>query len=202
MGVVLSGLQAPEQWGRAAREVDFFDIKAVATELLPKNVEFRPSQAKFLHPGQGADIHLGEELLGRIGALHPLVLQELGGKGGKVFVLELRTSALVLPSLPQIAPIAKFPAVRRDIALLLDIEQPVQELLDFISNWKFEPEIYLQDLLCFDVFAGKDLPAGKKSVALGLVFYHPEKTLQDSEIELAIAQILAALEEKFRAKLR
>ncbi|MBR1375435.1 MAG: phenylalanine--tRNA ligase subunit beta [Cardiobacteriaceae bacterium] len=200
VAAVISGLAAPEQWSEKARDADFFDIKAVAETLIP-NAKYQRSDAPYLHPGQAADILLDGKKVGVIGTLHPEILNKLGGKGGKIFVFEADIAAVRGLNLPEISTISKFPAVRRDIALVVDEQVAVEDLITAIRALQFDIA-QLSEVFCFDVFAGKDLVLGKKSVALAIVLQNQERTLQDEEVEAVIGKILEKLASEFAAVLR
>ncbi|MBP3194987.1 MAG: phenylalanine--tRNA ligase subunit beta [Cardiobacteriaceae bacterium] len=200
VSAVISGLAAPEQWAEKSRDADFFDIKAVAETLIP-NAKYQRSDAPYLHPGQSADILLDGKKVGVVGTLHPEILNKLGGKGGKIFVFEADIAAVAGLDLPEISAISKFPAVRRDIALVVDEQIAVEDLIAAIRSLQFETAL-LSEVFCFDVFAGKDLAAGKKSVALAIVLQNQERTLQDEEVEAVISKILEKLASEFAAVLR
>lgn len=197
---VMSGLAYPEQWGNKARSIDFFDVKGVVEQLLGNTpVRYQRSQAPYLHPGQSADIYLEERLIGQVGILHPQMLKTLGSKGGDVAVFELDMQAIPNQHLPQFSPISKYPAVRRDLALVLDKHISAA---DVIAHLRSQAGEALQEVFVFDVFTGGNLPADKKSLALGLVIQNQEKTLQDEEVEGIITRLVQSINRTYGAELR
>lgn len=197
---VMSGLVRPEQWGEKARAVDFFDVKGVVEQLLSGvEVRYVRSQAPYLHPAQSADIFLAERLIGQVGILHPQMLKTLGTKGGNFAVFELDMAALPTAHLPQFSAISKYPAVRRDLALVVD---NAVQAADVMATLKAEANEALQEVFVFDVFTGANLPAGKKSLALGLIVQNQERTLQDEEVEGIITHLVATLNRTYGAELR
>lgn len=188
---VLCGLASPEQWGTAARPVDFYDVKGIAETLLAgEAVVYQRSQKPWLHPGLSADISKDGRHIGCLGCLHPAVLKTLGAKGGDVWVLEIRTDALPAAVTPRFAAIGRYPAVRRDLALITDITTPAAEIERVIRAAGGEK---LREILFFDQYQGNHLPKGKRSLAVGIILQDSEKTLQDEEVEGIIAHLVETL---------
>ena len=197
---VMSGLVRPEQWGEKARAVDFFDVKGVVEQLLGDlPVQYQRSQAAYLHPGQSADIYLAGQLIGQVGILHPQMLKTLGTKGGDFAVFELDMQALPTQYTPQFRAISKYPALRRDLALVLDKTVDAADILDCLRK---EAAGLLQEAFVFDVFTGGNLAENKKSLALGLILQDQEKTLQDEEVEGIITRLVQAVNRTYGAELR
>lgn len=197
---VMSGLVRPEQWGEKARAVDFFDVKGVVEQLLGDlPVQYQRSQAAYLHPGQSADIYLAGQLIGQVGILHPQMLKTLGTKGGDFAVFELDMQALPTQYTPQFRAISKYPALRRDLALVLDKTVDAADILDCLRK---EAAGLLQEVFVFDVFTGGNLAENKKSLALGLILQDQEKTLQDEEVEGIITRLVQAVNRTYGAELR
>ena len=204
---VLSGLIAgdilPLQWGAAPREVDFFDLKGDIETLLKLThdqamFEFRPSQHPALHPGQTADIYRNGEYVGTLGMLHPEVAQKLDTQG-KVGLFEFLLAPLEDAVLPRFREISRFPEIRRDIAILVDQSIPATSIQDTIKTVAGE---LLQDIVIFDVYQGKGVIEGRKSVALSLTLQHSSRTLVDDEIAAFMERIIITLKDRFAAELR
>ena len=196
---VLAGLAAPESALTEKRPVDFYDGQAAVRALLgPRPVQFVRSQRSFLHPGQSADVILNGRTVGWLGALHPALLEELAIKGGEIFCFELEMAALAPLPLPRYRPLPRFPAVRRDLALLVPKELPAETLLAAARQQLGD---LLSDGFCFDVYESATLGA-RKSLALALICQNPEKTLQDEELNPIIDALIKHLKDKFDADLR
>jgi len=203
VGCLLCGSYLPEQWGSSVREVDFFDLKGDAELVLglshaAEQFRFEAASHEALQPGQSARILRAGVVVGWIGALHPALLQALDIKG-KVFLLELDFASIREARLTTVSELSRFPAVRRDLALVLNQEvtaEAVQELLKEVAGAE------LQELHIFDLYQGASVENGKKSLALGLTFQHPSRTLTDLEINPIIDSCIKALEAKFNAELR
>ena len=198
MGPVL-----PEQWGSAARDVDFFDLKSDLESLLgltgrPERFSFAPFVHPALHPGQAAEIRDGGSPVGLIGALHPDVRRQLGAPA-PVFVFEIALSPLSTARVPGYAPVSRYPSVRRDAAVIVDDGVAVERILDAIRRGA---PATLNDAVVFDLYRGEGIGAGKKSVAIGLTFRSDSRTLDDTEVDGLFGSIVAGLEAELGAALR
>ncbi|HEY5720268.1 MAG TPA: phenylalanine--tRNA ligase subunit beta [Gammaproteobacteria bacterium] len=203
LGGVACGPAEPEQWGSPAREVDFFDVKADVEALLGLTGQggdfiFSPEKHPALHPGQSAAIRREGNLVGWIGSLNPQVARELGLKG-RILLYELSLSALGHGRVPGYTPLSRFPAVRRDIAVLVRHEVSAAQLSSLVREAAGE---WLQELQLFDIYSGKGIDSDRKSVALGLTFQHPSRTLTDSEIDTLQGRVLERLGQAVGAELR
>tara|TARA_R110002153_G_scaffold49738_3_gene140248 strand:- start:6797 stop:9181 length:2385 start_codon:yes stop_codon:yes gene_type:complete len=199
---VVCGLVADENWDNSTRSIDFFDVKADVENLLNcagvEDYRFESSTHSALHPGQSAEILVGDISLGFVGAVHPQFEKSLG-LNGRSFVFELEISAFGLKKLPQAQEISKFPANRRDIAIVVDDDKVVGDILSCIEKFG---ENQLVGLNLFDVYKGKGIAPGKKSLAISLVLQDKTKTLQENDIQATVDGILATLSQKFEASLR
>ena len=202
LGALVCGPREPEGWNSGREPVDFFDLKGDLESLLslgePHAWRFEPGEHPALHPGQCARIlHRGEEA-GWIGTLHPAVRASLGLKVDAL-VFEVRLDALTQGRVPAFTPLSRHPEVRRDLAFVVDEGLPVQSLLDTIRAQAGE---WLVESHLFDVYQGKGVPAGRKSVALGLTWQHPSRTLNDDEINQLVDAIVAESRQHLGAELR
>ena len=199
---VACGLVADEHWDKSARAIDFFDVKADVENLLDcagvVDYRFVSASHSALHPGQCADVFIGDTLLGSIGAVHPKLEKSLG-LNGRCFVFELEISALGLKNLPKLQEISKFPANRRDIAIVVDDDKVIGDILICIEK---SGANQLVGLNLFDVYTGKGIAHGKKSLAISLLLQDKTKTLEETDIQAAVDEILATLSKKFQASLR
>ena len=201
---LITGDCDPEQWGEKSREVDFFDLKGDLCNLLGQfkagnDWIFKPAEHDALHPGQTAAIYHRQQKCGLIGALHPEILQKLGIPNKQTFVFEVALEALARPTLTHHQELSKFPENRRDIAILINEAVPAIEIQDTIRN---VAGTWLKDVFIFDVYQGKGITPGHKSVALALIVQHPTRTLVDEEINMLMSRVVAALTEQLGAELR
>lgn len=199
-GLVL-GSVLPEQWGEKSSSVDFYDLKADVEALLAltgQTYEFQPVQHPALHPGRSAKIIWQQKEIGLLGALHPKVQQALDLPATYLFELNVKELEGLIKQ-PEYQAISKFPAVRRDIAIIILEEVLVEEICQTIRKSSGN---LLNKLLIFDVYRGEGIASGSKSVALGLTWQAIDKTLSDDEINALMSNVLRALKDKFNALLR
>lgn len=193
------GFAQPEQWGLASRHVDFYDVKADVEALLGAvPLRWIAAEHPALHPGKSAQVWLGETLVGWVGELHPQWLQRYDLPKAPV-VFELEMTALQSINLPQYQEFARLPAVRRDVALVVDESVHAQALLDVAQS---HAPATLHEVRIFDVYRGKGVPDGKKSLAVQLQFQPLEKTLTDTDIEGLLQPLLAQWQSVLGAQLR
>ncbi len=189
----------PEQWGTAARNVDFYDLKAdVETLLAPAAVRFEKAAHPALHPGRSASVLIDGQAVGHIGELHPQWVQKYDLPLAPV-VFELELDVLKLARLPQYAEVSRQPQAIRDLAVVVDQKLELQQLLDGMQANR--PAI-VQGIHLFDVYTGKGVVAGKKSLAFRIVMQDTQKTLQDAEVDAAMVALVGYLQQAFSAQLR
>ena len=188
-----------EQWGLPARGVDFYDVRADIEALCwPEKIGFEVRVYPALHPGKSAQITLNEKVVGWLGELHPRLRQKYG-LPGPVVLFELDMEVLTVRSLPAASVISRFPPVRRDVAVIVAAEVSAQALVE--SLWEAEIP-YVSDISVFDMYQGKGISEGKKSLAFRVLLQDTEKTLTDADTDQVIARMVVILENKFAAKLR
>lgn len=200
---VVTGMRLPEEWEHSKDGVDFYDIKADVEALIgvagdAASYSFEPYAQHGFHPGQCAKVIRDGQLVGFIGALHPQLAAELD-IAQPVFMFELLQDVVMQGKLPQFAELSRFPEVRRDLALLVDATTPAQAILDAMRSAAGE---FLTQIRLFDVYQGKGVDPNRKSLAVGLTWQHPSRTLTDDEVSSATQNILSLLEERFNATLR
>jgi len=196
------GSALPEQWGEKPRKIDFFDIKAdveAMFALTGQDVCFTFAEHAALHPGQCAKIEsISGKTIGWLGMLHPSLEKQLGFDT-QVFLFDLDQQLLLDKRLSAFKPLSKFPSVRRDLALIVKEEISADDVVDCIKN---SDEPTLQDVVIFDVYRGKGVDEGSKSIALSLHLQNELQTLTDSEIDAVVTRILTKLTNQTNAKLR
>ncbi len=193
-----------EQWGQAGRNVDFFDLKADLEALFaPLVLRFEPAAHPALHPGRSANVLLDGLVVGFIGELHPRLQQQLDLPLAPV-AFEVAAEALQHRSLPVYREISKFPAVVRDLAVVVPEHVGVQSLLDaFWSEAAGNPACrFVQHIVLFDEYRGKGLADGQKSLAFRMTMQDTQVTLQDESVDAAIAALVEAVQKKHGAMLR
>ena len=199
----VSGELLPEQWGAEARPADLFDIKGDIEALLHltgrfKQFEVGAGEHPALHPGQTASIQLGGKTVGWLGALHPELEKKLDLMRG-VLLFELEIESAFAANVPAYEPISKFPAVRRDIAVVVDEEVSIDSLERAVKN---SAGGLLRELRIFDIYRGSGIDSGRKSVALGLILQETSRTLTDQDADTVTAKVVSNLERKLNATIR
>ncbi|MDP1633519.1 MAG: phenylalanine--tRNA ligase subunit beta, partial [Gallionellaceae bacterium] len=180
-----------EQWGVTARNVDFFDVKGDIEALFaPRKLNFQAGGHPASHPGRSARILLDERAIGWVGELHPQ-WQQKNDLPQAVVWFEIELAALAQTRVPKLQDISRFPPVRRDLALVVDESVTVQSLIDTVRAEKV-PDVIEFEL--FDVYRGKGVEHGKKSLAFRVLLQDTQKTLMEAEIEEKMSRLVAALQ--------
>jgi phenylalanyl-tRNA synthetase beta chain len=170
------------------------DVEAL---FAPQPLRFAAAAHPALHPGRSAQIFCGEQAVGWIGELHPHWQQQYDMAQACVW-FEVELGALMQAKVPRLSEIAKFLPVRRDLAVVVDEGMTVQTLLDAMQQLS-APNV--AEVVLFDVYRGKGVEPGKKSLAFRVLLQDTHKTLTDSEIEPSITQLVAVMQ-KHGAQLR
>ena len=203
IGGLVVGEPYPEQWGLPTRVSDFYDIKADVEALLllggaGDDFRFIPAKHPALHPGQTACIQRSDEIVGWVGALHPGLANRLG-IDGKIYVFELALEQIKQGNVPKFSELSKYPAIRRDIAVVVDENVSAEQVRVCVKN--AAPD-YARQVQLFDVYRGKGIDSGRKSLALGLTLQAPSRTLTDLEVDEIMKNILASLNTELGGTLR
>ncbi len=201
LGGLVAGAAAPEQWGVVQRAADFFDVKVDLEALFGADADdyrFERGEHAALHPGQAARIHRGSEAVGWLGALHPRLVQSLDLPQAPL-LFELDFAVLRQMGRPRPATPSEFPSSRRDLAVVLKEETPVEAVLAQIRN---AAGAQLRRARVFDVYRGAGLPNGFKSVALSLIFQDNSRTLTDQEVDASVQAAADRLIMEFGASIR
>jgi phenylalanyl-tRNA synthetase beta chain len=200
-GLVL-GSVCTEQWGEKNRKVDFFDIKADLQAIFALNgceVIYNAVLNCTLHPGQAAEITSPDgQQIGWIGMLHPNLEKQLGFDT-QVYLFEMDQNLLLNKRIPVFKSLSKYPSVRRDLALIVNENITANQIISCIES---NSESTLQDVIIFDIYRGKGIEEGNKSVALSLVMQNDTQTLTESEIDSVVSRLLNILANELNAKLR
>jgi phenylalanyl-tRNA synthetase beta chain len=201
---LISGEKYPKNWNIYNSLSDFYDIKGDVEVLLDlrrakTRIKFSASEHPSMHPGQCARVSdCKNKEIGYVGALNPSVSQAMGFTNS-VFLFEIALDEIKTTRIPSAKVLSKYPEVSRDLALVLDESVASSEILDCV---KANAGDRLVELRIFDVYQGDAIEEGKKSVALGLTWQDPSRTLSDDEINTTIIRCVKALREQFNAKLR
>jgi phenylalanyl-tRNA synthetase beta chain len=192
------GDASPEQWAVASREVDFYDIKANVDQLTQCRAQYVSAQHPALHSGQSARVLLDGKEIGWIGKLHPKWQQHYDLPRG-VLLFELDVAPLLQRQVVSYTEVGKFPPLRRDLAVLVDETTTVQALLDTMLETRIP---VVNKIALFDVYRGKGIAEGKKSLAFLVLMQDTQKTLTDVEADEVMAKLLDSIVKKHHAELR
>lgn len=200
VGLLMSGETTQWDWQQSARTCDFYDMKGVVEALLSEAqapVSFAPAQRQGMHPGQTAEVYVGDECVGVIGALHPETAEQLD-LPLTTFVADLSFQGVVQGSVASFKPLSKFPASGRDLALLVKDQSwgDIQRCIAKAAGQK------LDRVVLFDVYRGQGLPEGHASLAVNLSWRDQDGTIEDAEINAAVDSVLAALDSELGVILR
>ena len=200
---LISGYKYPKIWNNNKETCNYYDIKGDVEVLLGLggNIDafsFIPAQYGCFHPGQCARVDYDGEPIGHIGALHPAIARKLDLKTAP-FLFELQLDAVKSAILPSVQTLSRYPEVSRDLAIVIADSVSADAILALIRD---EGGEFLTNLRIFDVYQGDAVTKGKKSIALGLTWQHPSRTLSDEDINTIIGSCVNALYDKFNAKLR
>ncbi len=195
---IFYGACSPEQWASATKEVDFYDVKAHVDALTKYQAEYKAETHVALHPGQSARVYLHDKPIGWLGKLHPKWQQHYA-LTKNTFLFELETEPLLANQVTSYQEVSKFLPIRRDIAVVVDADVPVQTIVNAVNKAKIN---LLQELQLFDVYQGKGVPENKKSLAFLVLMQDTHKTLLDVEADKVIADLLKLLQKEFGASLR
>jgi phenylalanyl-tRNA synthetase beta chain len=199
----LTGRFGSESVGEKPRPVDFFTVKGIVEHLLQgigiDQARYEPAQIPGMHPGRTAVVKVGDRELGMIGGLHPDVEEAWDLPESYYFAFDFHALVEARDRQITVRPLPKFPAVERDVALLVKDEIPAGELLDTI--WRAGAG-WIEDVQLFDVYRGTQVPEGMKSLAYSIIYRSEERTLTDEEVNERHAAVIAALEKEHGAVLR
>jgi phenylalanyl-tRNA synthetase beta chain len=194
------GTAEPEQWGTAKRLVDFYDVKADIEALAaPLKLSFTPNTThSAMHPGRCANVLLAGQVIGFVGELHPKWLQKYDLPHAAV-LFEIDAAALqALPASSPLVP-SKLPTARRDLAFVVDAQVASDALLATLQQASTG---VVRELALFDVYQGKGLPDGKKSLAFQVLMQDTSATLTEEIAEKTISALVAAALKVHGATLR
>lgn len=203
IAAVITGDRYPENWQVKSGSADFFDLKGDFEALLDlgqaaDEFSFRKGKHVAMHPGQCAEILRGDKVIGYLGAIHPSLSKKMDVPAD-VFMVEVELNALLDGKVTSFEPLSKFPEVRRDLALIVEQSVAAGALEQVIRE---EAGELLRDVRTFDIYTGKGIEEGHRSLAMGLTLQHASRTLKDEEVNQLIDKIINRLEEEFKASLR
>ncbi len=190
-----------EQWAAKSHPIGFHDLKGDLDSLAAMagaQLEYRPSQPGWAHPGRSADVYRDDTRLGWIGQLHPR-LQRTLDLDTDVVAFELDLAALLDRAIPKARALSRYPSVRRDLAFVVAEATPWAAVSATVRQ-AAGPS--LRDLVLFDRYAGKGVETGFKSLAMGLILQEESRTLTEHDVDAVVAAVIAALQQTHGAAIR
>ncbi len=204
LAMVACGSARAEQWGEPSRVVEFHDLKGDLETLLAMGGQSErwsvdaEALPPWLHPGRGARVLRDGQCAGYFGAMHPQLAHRLD-LGDDVLLLELALEPLLARHVPSAQAVARFPSVRRDLALDLPAEVRWSQVEHVVRSTL---GTRLASMRLFDLYRGKGVETGRKSLAMGLILQDVSRTLTDDDADRCVREAMAALELTCKAKLR
>ena len=201
---VIGGCREPKGWSQQSAEVDFYDLKGIVEELLErlsiKKCTVERGEHFAMHPGKTAVFNKGKDTLITFGELHPKVASAFD-LSKKVFVFEADVATLMKYAAKSFhcESLPKYPSITRDLAILVDSDIQAGDVEKVIVK---NGGKNLDGVTLFDVYTGKNIADGKKSLAFTIKFQSNDRTLTNAEVDDAFANILSAVEKNCNAQLR
>ena len=195
LSAALTGEERVTKWLKESSTLDFFAAKGYLEVVferlgLEEKVTYKKSTLEGMHPGRFAEVHLGEKRIGFIGEVHPQVADKLGLNTTYVFEINLDDVISESKVKPKYEEVTKYPEITRDIAMLVDVKDEYQNIYNVIESVNSK---LITNVELFDLYAGAELLAGKKSLALTITYSDKQKTLTDEEVTAVHEKVLAAL---------
>ena len=195
LSAALTGEERVTKWLKESSTLDFFAAKGYLEVVferlgLEEKVTYKKSTLEGMHPGRFAEVYLGEKRIGFIGEVHPQVADKLGLNTTYVFEINLDEVISESKVKPKYEEVTKYPEITRDIAMLVDVKDEYQNIYNVIESVNSK---LITNVELFDLYAGAELLAGKKSLALTITYSEKQKTLTDEEVTAVHEKVLAAL---------
>ncbi|TET40989.1 MAG: phenylalanine--tRNA ligase subunit beta [Dehalococcoidia bacterium] len=198
---MLSGPRAELSWQADKETLDFFDVKGIVENLLNQlglKASFNIGDDEILFPGRGADIIVEDDKVGIVGDVHPMVAQAFELSNAVCFMeVDVEKLLTMITGTKKYQPLSRFPSVTRDIALVIDEQVSYQAVENIIRSFPLVKHVTL-----FDLYRGEQIPKGKKSFAIRIVYQSPKHTLTDEEVDQTQEQMLSRLHQELGATLR
>ncbi len=200
----MTGHRNPVGWSNDSAMIDFYDAKGIIEDLLEvyfiDRYQVEAGEYTAMHPGKTALFKKGKEVIAAVGELHPKVAENFGiTKKAYIFEMDLLTLMKYATEKTHTDSLPKYPSICRDLAMLVDENISAAEIERVIAK---NGGKFFTDVTLFDVFQGKQIAAGKKSMAFNIQFQSNDKTLTDDEANEGFNKILEAVKKEFNAELR
>lgn len=200
----MTGHRNPVGWSNDSAMIDFYDAKGIIEDLLEMysitRYQVEAGEYTAMHPGKTALFKKGKEIIAAVGELHPKVAENFGiTKKAYIFEMDLLTLMKYTTEKTRTESLPKYPGICRDLAMLVDENISAAEIERVIAK---NGGKFFNDVTLFDVFQGKQIAAGMKSMAFNIQFQSNDKTLTDAEANEGFNKILEAIKKEFDAELR
>ena len=199
------GVDRDHHWALSPRLIDFYDIKGCIEDLFEvlqiRGIKFdRAEDIPYLHPGKASKISFEKEVLGVLGEIHPQVLGHYEIQG-KVYLFEIDFEQMVKYAEEgrRFRPLPKFPAVYRDLSIVVDNALEVEKVGEAI--WALQQPL-IDEVNLFDVYRGAPIPEGKKGISYRIRYQSNDRTLTDAEVNNHHEKVISRLRGVFQAELR
>jgi len=204
VGIALAGREERNLWDSKPEAYDFYDLKGYVESYL-KNMgmnryQLKRTENKSYHPGRAVDILVGKDYIGTFGEIHPDIAEYMSISREKVYLAELELVKIVKYGKTRIKyeKIVKYPAVNRDLAILMDRDKLVGDMLEDIKK----SSNIIESVNLFDIYEGEKVEQNKKSVAINIVLRKTTGTLEENEVTMAIDKILGLIKKKYQGEIR
>ena len=200
VGGLIIGIEGKDNWSGSNKQLDFFDLKGNLEMALPElsKFSFKREQVPFLHPGKTAALYKGQKKVGYIGTVNPKLLDKLDVKGDVNF-FEFSLDEISDKKNIKFKKFSRFPLAQRDLSFVVDEEITSSSIKDAILS---KAGSNLKEINLFDIYTGKGISKGQKSLTYSLSWQAVNRTLTDDEVDRIIGRIVSFLSKKFNAKLR
>ena len=200
VGGLITGIEGKDNWSGSNKELDFFDLKGNLETVLPElsKFSFKKEQVPFLHPGKTAALYKGQKKVGYLGTVNPKLLDKLDIKG-EVNFFEFSVDDISGKKNIKFKKFSRFPLAQRDLSFVVDEEITSSSITDAILS---KAGSNLKEINLFDIYMGKGIAKGQKSLTYSLNWQAVNRTLTDDEVDKIIGRIVSFLSKKFNAKLR
>jgi phenylalanyl-tRNA synthetase beta chain len=204
VGIALAGREERDLWDAKPEAYDFYDLKGYVegflTDMGMTRYQLKRTENKSYHPGRAVDIFIGRDYIGSFGEVHPDVAEVMGISKERVYLAELELAKIVKYGKTKIKyeKIVKYPAVNRDLAILMDRETLVG---DMIGDIKKSSKL-IESVSLFDIYVGDKVEADKKSVAINILMRKATGTLEENEVTATVEKILGLIKKKYKGEIR
>ncbi|HAJ94810.1 MAG TPA: phenylalanine--tRNA ligase subunit beta, partial [Actinobacteria bacterium] len=205
LGILLSGKASQKTWTGEERNFDFFDLKGIVESIIRifyvrPEIKIAEKEYKFFHPMISGDLLINNIKTGILGKVHSLIIENMQIDQDTYYgEIDLDIFNKNIAGLKTYEKISAFPAIDIDLAIVVDESVKNDDIIEEIK--KSGPDI-LKSIRIFDIYRGEQVEQGKKSIAYSLSFREDNRTLKDTEVEIAINRIVKNLENKLNARLR